>query len=250
MPTFAQGSRSNLAYAVESTFGTAPASGYIALPFTSHSLNLTKDLVAGTDIQSDRMPRHERHGNKQIGGDIVGDLRKEDYDVLIESAMLNSWTEAGASGRAGDVIKVGTTAKYLTFEDYSADIDQVRLFSGCSVSSMAMSIAPNQMIATTFSMVGSGMTTSAIQQTGVTAASANAPFDSYSGTLAIANQGVTPVASSIVTSIDFTVNNTFAPTFVVGSDVTPALEVGRAEVTGSFSAYFQDMDLIILLPTY
>jgi hypothetical protein len=76
------------------------------------------------------------------------------------------------------------------------------------------------------------------------AASTNAPFDAYSGDLQIGNNVAGLAASAIITQIDFNVANSFAPTFVVGSDETPALEVGRAEVTGSFSAYFEDASLI------
>ena len=240
MPTFAQGSRSSLRYVVESTFGTTPtvdgSNPGIVLPFTSHSLNLSKDLVAGTDIQADRMPRHERHGNKQSAGDIVADLRELDFDPFLESVMLNSWDT--------NVLKVGTAPKYFSIEDYSADIDQARLFTGQTVSTMGVSIAPNQMVTATFGMVGKGMSISATEFPNETASSTNSPFDAYSGDLKIADAGSSLVSSSIITQIDFNVANSFAPTFVVGSDETPALEVGRAEVTGSFSAYFDDAALI------
>lgn len=245
MPTFAQGSRSSLSYITESTFGITPSGNFQNIPFTSHGLNLTKDLVAGTDIQADRMPRHERHGNKQSAGDIVVDLRKGDFDPFLESVMLNVWTDDGTN----DYLLVGQTPKYFSIEDYSADIDQSRLFTGQTVSTMGVSIAPNQMVTTTFGMVGKGMSLpAATAEKTQDAASTNAPFDAYSGNMLLANQGVTLASPAndlpIVTQIDFNVTNSFAPTFVVGSDETPALEVGRAEVTGTFSAYFQDETLI------
>ena len=242
MPTFAQGSRSSLSYITESTFGTTPVGNFQNIPFTSHGLNLTKDLVAGTDIQADRMPRHERHGNKQSAGDIVADLRGGDFDLFLESVMLDSWGDTGKSGVAGELV-VGTTPKYFSIEDYSADIDQARLFTGQTVSTMGISIAPNQMVTTTFGMVGKGMTIGATQKT-QDVASTNAPFDAYSGDLQIGNNVAGLASSAIITAIDFNVTNSFAPTFVVGSDETPALEVGRAEVTGTFSAYFEDDALI------
>ena len=71
---FAQGSRSSLSYIVESAFGTTPAGNFTNLPFTSQSLNLTKDRVAGNDIQQDRMPRVDRHGNRQVAGIFTGDI--------------------------------------------------------------------------------------------------------------------------------------------------------------------------------
>ena len=44
---FAQGSRSGLSYIEETTFGTTPAGNFTAIPYNTHSLNLTKDRVTG-----------------------------------------------------------------------------------------------------------------------------------------------------------------------------------------------------------
>lgn len=236
---FSQGSRSSLSYAVESTFGTTPTGNFKNIPFTTHSLNLTKDRVVGNDIQSDRMPRVDRHGNRQVGGDLVTDLRNDDHDDLIASAMLNDWV-------AG-VLKVGTTPKFLSMQDYAADIDQARLFTGLSVSTMGVSIAPNQMVTGTFGLVGKDMTISntEIAEDPNTGAS---PYDAYSGDLSIGDWvtagGTVLTPSAIVTGLDFTVTNSFAPTFVVGSDTTPQLEYGMAEIEGTLTAYFEDLALI------
>jgi len=237
---FAQNSRSGLSYIVESTFGTTPAGNFTALPYNTHSLNLTKDRVAGNEIQPDRMLRVDRHGNRQSAGDIVVDLRDGDFDTFLESAMFGTWDSSPSS--LPDILKVGTTPKYFSIEDAANDIAQFRLFTGQAVSSMAVSLAPNQMVTTTFSMVGKDMTISGTGKT-VDATSGNQPFDSYSGDLAIGN-----VASSssvaIVTSLDFTLDNALAPTFVIGDDATPQLEYGMATVEGTFTAYFEDAALI------
>jgi len=234
---FSQGSRSSLSFVTEATFGTTPAGNFTNLPFTTHSLNLTKDRVAGNDIQADRMPRVDRHGNRQVAGDIVVDLRDGVYDAFLESALLSTW--AGAST---NVLKVGVTPKFFSIEDYAADIDQARLFTGMTVSTMGISLAPNQMVTTTFGMVGKDMTVSATQKT-QTAAANNAPFDAYSGDIAIGNVASSS-AVAIVTGIDFTLNNSFAPTFVIGDSSAPSLEYGRAEVEGTITAYFEDTALI------
>ena len=233
---FAQGSRSRLAFGVESAFGTA-ASSYTNLPFNTHSLNLSKERVAGNEIQPDRMPRVDRHGNRSVAGDIAVDLRDTAYDDLIESAMLSTFSTG--------VIKVGTTPKYLTLEDYAGDIDQARLFTGCAVSTMNVSMAPNQMVSATFGVVGKDMTISATEKT-VSAAGVAEPFDAYSGDLKVADVDGIGAASalSIITGVDFTVTNSFSPTFVVGDDSAPALEFGRAEIEGSITAYFEDLSLV------
>lgn len=237
---FSQGSRSGLSYITEATFGTTPAGNFTTLPFNTHSLNLSKDRVQGNEIQPDRMPRVDRHGNRQSGGDIVVDLRADDFDDLLESAMFGTWDTTPAA--ADDELKVGTTPKYFSIEDSAADISQYRLFTGMAVSSMAISIAPNQMVTATFSMVGKNATVSGTGKT-VDAASSNQPFDAYSGDISIGNVGgATTVAN--VTSVEFTVDNSLAPTFVVGEDTTPQLEYGMATVEGTLTAYFEDADLM------
>jgi hypothetical protein len=232
---FAQGSRSSLAYIAETAFGTTPSTPTFAyVPFNTHSLDLTKDRVEGNEIQADRMPRVDRHGNKQAGGSIETDLRKGDFDELMESAFLSSFSS--------DVLKVGTAPKYFTMEDSAEDISQYRLFTGMSVSTMSVSIAPNQMVTGTFDMVGKTMTQSgSTGSTGGTPtdASSNAPFDSYSGTISDGGSAI-----SIVTSIDFSLTNSFAPTFVVGSDAAQSLEFGRAVVEGTMTVYYEDETLI------
>jgi|AntAceMinimDraft_13_1070369.scaffolds.fasta_scaffold09357_6 hypothetical protein len=232
---FSQGSRSSLAYIAETTFGTTPSTPTFAtLPFNTHSLDVTKDRVEGNEIQADRMPRVDRHGNKQAGGSIEVDLRKGDYDAFLESAFLNSFST--------NTLKVGTTPKYFSIEDAANDISQFRLFTGMSVSTLNVSIAPNQMVTATFDMVGkTGTQAATTGSTGgtPTASSANAPFDSYSGTIEDGGSAI-----SIVTSIDFSVTNSLAPTFVVGSDSAQQLEFGRAVIEGTMTVYYEDAALI------
>lgn len=231
---FAQGSRSSLAYIAETVFGTTPSTPTLAtLPINSHSLDLTKDRVEGNEIQADRMPRVDRHGNRQAGGSIEVDLRKGDFDAFMESAFLNSFST--------NVLKVGTTPKFFSIEDRAADISQYRLFKGMAVSTMSVSIAPNQMVTGTFEMVGKDMTQSGTSATAspLTASSNNAPFDSYSGVISDGGSGI-----AIVTSLEFSLSNSFAPTFVVGSASTPQLEYGRAVVEGTMTVYYEDATLI------
>jgi len=236
---FAQGSRSGLSYIVESTFGTTPAGDFTAIPYNTHSLNLTKERVTGNEIQPDRMLRVDRHGNRTATGDIVVDLRDGNFDPFLESALQSTWDNTPVGP---DELKVGTTPKYFSIEDAAQDISQYRLFTGMSVSTMSVSIAPNQMVTTTFGMVGKDMTISGTGKT-VNDATIAQPFDSYSGDVAIGDVASSS-ASAIVTSLEFSIDNAMNPTFVVGDDATPHLETGMATVEGTLTAYFEDAALI------
>lgn len=235
---FSQSSRAGLSIQAETTYGVAPVTPtLIQLPYTSHSLSLTKDRVQGNDIQPDRMPRVDRHGNRKVAGDIVVDLRKGDYDALLESAFMNSFST--------NVLKIGTTLKSFHVEEASSDITQFRLFKGIAVNSLAVSIKPNQMVTGTFGMVGKDMTISGTSFDATkTPSSTNQPFDAYSGTMKIADAGGSLTSIANISGIDFTITNALDPAFVIGSSSTPQLTYGKAVVEGTITAYFEDAALI------
>lgn len=234
---FAQGSRSALAFQAETTFGAAPAVPNMAyLPIKTHSLTLTKERLQGADITPDRMSRIDRHGNRSASGSIEVDLRRADYDAFLEAAFLNTFST--------NTLKIGTTPRFFHIEDRAEDIAQYRLFRGMTVSTATFSLAPNQMVQTTLEMVGRDMAQSGTPfDATATAYSANPPFDSYNGTLREGGTGVGNVIGS-VSALTFSITNSFAPTFVVGSDATPQLEFGRAVVEGTMTVYYDDATLI------
>lgn len=231
--SFGQGSRSGLSFIKEVTFGTTPGTpAMVDLPINTHSIGLTKAAVESAEIRSDRQVNVFRHGNKQVGGNIECEFRALDYDDFLESAFFGTWTTAG-------VLKNGTTQHSFSIEDRQLDIGQYRLFSGVVVNTMGLSIKPNAMVMLSMGVVGKGMTVSGTSvDASTTAASGNAPFDSFSGTL---NEGGSSIA--IVTGLDINIENGVAPTFVIGSAVTPQLESGRSKVSGTLTAYFQDATL-------
>lgn len=235
---FAQGSRTRLSYIAETTFGTTPATPtFLTVPYESHNLDFTKERVQGNDIVSDRMIRIDRHGNRAVAGDISVDLRRTNYDAFLESAFMSTW--------ATNVLKVGTTLKSFTVEDAALDIGQFQIFKGCAVSKLAVSIKPNQMVNGTFSFVGQdAVFQSTTAATTTTAATNYAPFDAYSGTIRIANTGAALASVATITGIDFSIDNGFNQTYVVGSAITPQLEYGMAVVEGTVTAYFEDLTLI------
>ncbi len=230
---FAQGSRTQLAYVVESTYGTTPGTpAMVSLPFVTHSVDLSKTRVQSAEITPDRMPRVDRHGQRTVTGDIAVEMRPADYDFLLEGALFGAFSS--------NILNTGTTVKSFTLEDGALDITQYRAFAGCMVNTMQMSIAPNQMTTATFGVIGKNMTqsTSPLDAT-LTAASGNEPFDSFSGTI---TEGGSAIA--YVNSIDFTLNNNLNPTFTLGDVATPQMEFGMSSLEGTMTVFYQDAALI------
>lgn len=224
------GSRSTLSYIPEVTWGTTPAGSFTQIPYTTHSLILSKETLAGNDMSL--MEQVERHGNKQVGGDIVADLRDDLFDAFLESVFYNAWDASPTS--LPDILTIGTTQKAFTFEDAGNTVDVYRLYTGCVMNSLNVSMAPNQMVTATFGVLGKDSTTSGTGKTVTPYDATKAPFDAYSGSLLLGNSGATGTATEI-TSVDFTIDNQIEPSFIVGTDVAECLPRGKVSVSGSFT---------------
>lgn len=234
MAGFAQGARSGLSYIKETVFGTTPASGnLLSIPYVGSSLNLTKEQIQSAALMPDRMIRNDRHGNRQVGGEITVELAPEDFDPFLEAAMMNTWST--------NTLKVGTNLQTLSIEDALNDVNVFRMFTGVAVSSMSLSIAPNQMAQATFNLVGKdAVITNVSAKPTKTAPKAHGPFDSCSGSIKIGNAGAAPTAVATITSLELTINNDTSAAFVVGSCSAAQLEYGMATVSGTLSAYVED----------
>ena len=232
---FSQGARTRLSQIAEVTYGTTPTASpvYLQIPFNTHSLDLQKTRVQSSMITSDRMPSVDRHGQRNVSGDITVEMRPVDYDAFLEGALFSAF--------ASDILNTGTTVKSFSIQDAALDISQFRTFEGVMVNTMAMSLKPDALTTATFGLVGQDMAQAATAPAGssYTAYSTNEPFDSFSGTI---SEGGSPIA--LVNSLDFTLNNNLDQTYVLGSNVTPQMQFGMSTLEGSMTIYYQDAALI------
>lgn len=238
---FAQGSRSRLSVAAESTFGVLPSSPtWRELPLRSQSLDLTKERLQGADIRSNRMQNIDRHGHRTAAGNIECDLRRGDYDLLLESAFFNTFD-------TNDHLTIGTTPRYLAFEDAALDIDEFRQFSGCLVNSATFSIGINQMVQTTFDIVGRDMVQAQATLGAPSVPMGFEPFDGYNGSLLEGGVG-TNDDLCILTALQFSISNDVTPAHVIlcegNTDRAAQMQFGMATIEGTATVYYEDDALI------
>ncbi|MGP9819185.1 phage tail tube protein [Salinarimonas sp. NSM] len=228
---FAQGSRHDIAYVAESVFGTTPETPSMkALRYTSTTLNLTKEAFVSEEIRSDRQIEISRHGNRQGAGEIGFELSYGALDDLLASAMFADWSS--------NVISPGTTLKPFTIERRHLDIGRYLRFTGCIVNTLSLSITPNAMVTGSLGIVAKDVAPATTALGSPTAAPANEPFSSFEGTL---TEGGSPIA--IVTGLELQLANGVEPNFVIGSPTTPQMSFGRANLTGTLTAFFENTTL-------
>lgn len=229
---FASGGMHGLSFVKETTFGTTPETPSMKkFRHTSCSLGLSKESLQSNELRADAQISDFRHGNKNASGDIGFELSYGAFDDFLEAAMRGTW--------ATNVLKAGTTIPSFTFERAFADIGQYEVITGAQIGSMSLDVATNAMVTGTFNIVGKNVTFSTTSLGVAADVATNAPLDGFSGTI---SEGGTTIA--LVTSVNLSLDNGMSPLFVLGSDTAAGISAGRINVTGTVSAYFQDMTLL------
>ena len=233
----ANSSQHKLHFDQETSYGQQDAStAYVEMEHTGCTFNVTKSAIESERIRGDRNIDDHRHGNITVGGEVTSELSYDaSHLAIIEAALCGTYSS--------DVVKIGTEERSFTFERNYADITDgdYHYFQGMQVNSLAVSVAPDAMIGVTYGFVGKSLTVSDTIDTHGTTTPVGAykPFDSFSATI---NEGGSAIAN--VTALDFTIENGLAPSFVIGSQTTKQPPLGKARVTGSLTAFFEDKTLL------
>ena len=232
--TIATGSRHNLSYVLETTFGTTPTNpSFTPIRHTGTTLGLSKDSIESEELREDRQVAHYRHGNKSVTGDVNFELSYGGLDDLLQATLCGTW--------AADVLLAGTTRRSFTVERHHQDISKFLRSTGCQFNTMSLSVAPNSMVTGSFGIIGSGFSSSGTALSGATysAETTTAPFDSFTGAI---TEGGSSIA--IITALELNIDNGMEALYVVGSSDTLLPSIGKSMVTGSVTAYFEDTVLM------
>lgn len=229
--TIASGIRSQTTYAVESTFGTAPVSGYKTLPYTTWGVNTARDEYENATITGDRMARTSKSGNHHVTGDLDVEFSAVDYDPFFENLLNSTWSTG--------VISSGTTRKSMTIEQGSLDIGQFTLYRGVLVNKFDLTIPVAGMVTAKWNLMAQtqdALTSTSIDTTpDVPLASAPYFHESAAGFF---KEGGSPIA--YFSALNFSIDNGLAANFALGATAVRNFTYGLEKITGSATAYFED----------
>lgn len=241
----ANGSRHSMRYVAEASYGVTPATpAFKPIRHTGTTLALTKESLQSEEIRDDRQIADFRHGARQTGGDINLELSFGSFDDLLEAVTLGQWTVDGG-GTGIDRLKAGVQRRSFTVERFFGDIltadKPYHRFTGVEFNTLALAINANAMITGTLGVLGKGFATDTAIIAGATygTPTTTSPLDSFTGTL---NEAGNPIA--VITEIQLNIENGLEARFVVGSKDTIRPSIGRSNVSGQITAYFEDSLLL------
>ncbi|MDF2367496.1 phage tail tube protein, partial [Sneathiella sp.] len=154
------------------------------------------------------------------------------FDDMLAALMQSSWSS--------NVLKAGASQPSFTFERAFSDISQYQLLTGCVLDRLRLSVRPDRLITGTFGVIGksSAMNSSPLDAS-PTAAAANDPMDSFSGSL---DEGGSSIG--IVVGLELNIDNNLEQAFVIGADEASSLLAGQSRITGEITTYFEDASLL------
>lgn len=241
----ANGSRHSMRIVAESAYGTTPATPtFDIIRHTGTTLGLSKESLQSEELRDDRQIADFRHGAYQVGGDINIELSYGSFDKLLEAVLCGTWDD-DAPVAGTDRLKAGTVRRSFTIERFFGDIltadKPYHRFTGVEFNTMSLAINANAMITGSFGVLGQNMATDTAIVTGATynPATTTSPLDSFTGTL---QENGTPIA--VITEIQLNVENGLEARFVVGSKQSIRPSIGRSNVSGQVTAYFENSTLL------
>lgn len=137
-------------------------------------------------------------------------------------------------------VRGGVNKRSFTFEREFGDIDKFARFTGCMINTLNLSLKPNAIVTGTFGIVGkTAIYAGTALDASPTASQTDSPLDAFTGSLY-----ENDVSVGLITGIDLTLDNGANPNFVVGSPFASNVTLGRSNLTGTVTAYFQDMTML------
>ena len=144
-----------------------------------------------------------------------------------------------------DVLKAGVVRRSFSMLRNFGDIETAdkpyHMFTGVELAKLDLKVTPGAIVELGFGLVGKGMSTATAAPAGATypAADTHSPMDSFSGAVL-----VDAVENGVVTELTTTLENGIEARFVVGSAETIRPSIGRSNMSGQLSVYFEDSDMI------
>jgi len=222
-----------LAYVVESTFGTTPGTPTtVLLDHTNFTGNFVPQQLDDASITPLRQVTFSRRGNLGTEGSIDVNLAGDQYDALLEAVLMGTWTT--------NVLKVGNTKRSFAIEEGFTDLGQYQVWNGVTFNTLSLSVTTEELVTASFGFLGTTCTT--LSGTSIdaspTAVTTRDRFFHADGSI---TEGGSVVA--YITALTMELTNNAVGNYALGNAAYRAITPGKVGVSGTLTALFEDVSL-------
>jgi hypothetical protein len=234
------GSTAQVAAAFETTYGTAPATGFRLMPFTSVDLGTAQPLLDSDILGQGRDPAAPIKDVQTTDGDIMIPLDVENLGHWLKAAF-GSPTTTGTTPKVHTFNSGAATLPSQSIEVQMPSIPSFQMFSGVMVNELSFTMARSGLLTGTVRVMGQGSSRAAATAAGTLATPyAIQRFGHFQGSI---KRNGADLAS--IVSADVTYSNGLDPVATIRADgKIDGLDLGMASLRGRITARFTDLTLI------
>lgn len=151
----AQGARAQMALAFESTYGTAPGSGYTTLPFAEFRLSDEQPLIDSELLGYGRDPLAPIKDVISCRGNIVVPVDAQGFGYWLKG-LLGAPTTTGTTPKTHTFASGGTSLPSASIERGNPEVPAFDMFSGVMVNSMMIRLQRSGNLQATFDVIAQG----------------------------------------------------------------------------------------------
>ncbi|HFD14693.1 MAG TPA: hypothetical protein ENJ38_00115 [Rhodospirillales bacterium] len=239
----AVGSRTKLALARETTFGTAPGGAYSLVPFVSDGLGLRQELLENDILGLGRDAQRPQRDVKAVDGRVTVPVDQRAIGYWLQGLLGDptstdngdgTWTHTFQSG--------GDTLPSFTLEKQFEGVNVYHTATGVMVNGLSLGVEPTGRAQAEVDVLAADMTITASSAAGSTSAVSITRFHQFAGTIKKDGADLAKI-----TGISVDLRNNLDPVRYVGGggaigDIVP----GIIAVTGQLDARFADTSLFDL----
>lgn len=235
----ARGARSQLALAFETTYGTAPASGYTRMPYASSTLGAQQPLLENELLGYGRDPLPPSRDAITADGDVV---------IPIDSRALGYWLKGafGAPATTGSdpythVFESGAwSLPSMAIEVGLPDVPSYAVFTGCAVDRINFQMQRSGLLTATVGLQAQGEDLFTTAQTGTLADLELTRFGHFNGSV---KRNGSPLGN--VVSAEVTYANNLDPVETIRADgKRDGFDPAMTALSGRIDVRFADTTLL------
>lgn len=233
------GARAQMALAFETTYGTAPLSGYSKMPFASTSLGAEQPLIGSELLGYGRDPLAPQKDAVTADGDVT---------VPIDARAFGFWLKAAF----GDPITTGTDPYTHEFKTGSwtlpsfacevgmPDLPRFAMYSGCMLDTLSWQMARSGLLTAKASIVAQAEAVETATGAGTPAAISLARFGHFQGSVKRNNSALGSLVSA---EVNYT-NNLDRVETIRSDGAIDGADPSIAALTGSIGVRFANNTLV------
>lgn len=233
----AHGTRHEVAYTTETTFGTMPSTPVFTALNADRSngftMNRDQTFYEDTSNRADGNRQDTFQGNYIARGTLSQVLRYGEMDTFFASLFGGSWTT--------NVLVNGTARTSLALERAWTDLGKYQTFNGVCVDSVKLEIPTDGTVKASWALVGTSVGAVADTSASASAYTAQATDLVFTEGGATITEGGSTLA--YCTAISLSIERPNAVANVIGSNAAYDVKPGVFKVSGDLKALFPDATL-------